>query len=135
MITCWLARKVPRIKTGEAAGVLRWIVQGALQWQERGLDPPDTVREQTAAYKAAEDVIGRYLEERTVRNTVAKVKAGHLYADFKEWCQAQGERVVRGNDFFGELIGRGFGRVHTSQGRVYHGLGLHAEDDDECRYE
>jgi putative DNA primase/helicase len=116
------------IKTSEAAGVLRWIVQGALQWQKQGLNPPKAIRDQTKAYRAAEDVIGRFIEECCVKNKVAKVKAGTLYAAFKEWCQSQGERAVRGNDFFNELIGRGYEKVATREGRVYHGIGLLASE-------
>lgn len=124
-----------KIKTSEAAGVLRWIVQGALQWQKQGLNPPKVIRDQTKAYRDAEDVIGRFIEERCIKHELAKVKAGVLYEAFKDWCQSQGERAVRGNDFFNELIGRGYEKVATSQGRVYHGLGLHAEDDEGGQYE
>ena len=119
-----------KIKRDESPGVLRWIVEGALQWQEQGLNPPDTVREQTEAYRADEDVIGQFIEECCVRNKAAKVKAGSLYATFKDWCGSQGANPVRGNDFFAEIMGRGFQRVKTSAGAVYHGIGLHAKDDE-----
>ncbi len=120
-----------RIKANEAAGVLRWIVEGALQWQEHGLDPPDTVREQTADYRAAEDTIGQFVEECCVKLPGVKVGGGNLYASFKEWCQATGARAVRMNDFSAEIQARGFRRDKTNRGAVYHGIGLHAEADDE----
>lgn len=119
-----------KIKAEEAAGVLRWIVEGALQWQEQELNPPNIIREQTNAYKVAEDIIGRFIEERCVVLKPAKVKAGVLYAAFKEWCQSQGEHPVRSNDFFAELIGRGFGKEKTSTGKVYKGIGLHAAEQE-----
>lgn len=117
-----------KIKAREAAGVLHWIVEGARQWQTQGLNPPAVVLEQTKAYREAEDVIGRFIEECCVKGKGIKVKAGNLYARFKEWCQQQGEHVVRGNDFFNELVGRGFEREPTREGRVYHGIGLHAAE-------
>jgi putative DNA primase/helicase len=120
-----------KIKAHEASGVLRWIAQGARQWQDHELNPPDVVREQTAAYRAAEDVIGNFIEECCVKNKAAKSKAGVLYEAFKGWCQSQGEHPVRGNDFFDELVGRGFRKEPTRSGRVYHGIGLHASEYEE----
>ena len=120
-----------KIRDEEAPGVLRWIVEGALQWQEHGLDPPDVILEQTAAYRKAEDVIGNFIEECCVRNKAAKVKGGVFYTAFRDWCQSQGVRTVRGNDFASEIQGRGFGREKTKAGAVYHGIGLHAEDNEE----
>ena len=117
-----------KIKAHEAPGVLRWIVEGALQWREQGLNPPQVILEQTAAYRAAEDVIGGFIQECCVVNKAAKVKAGDVYGAFKDWCASNGERVIRGNDFFAELQGRGFTRRVTRNGKVYEGVGLHAEE-------
>src|SRR5690606_17131491 len=44
-----------RIREHEAAGVLAWLVRGALEWQRIGLSPPAVVREATEAYRSAED--------------------------------------------------------------------------------
>jgi hypothetical protein len=44
-----------------------------------------------------------------------------------EWCESNGHRVVRGNDFAGELVARGFERVERNSGRVYQGIGLQAD--------
>ncbi len=120
-----------KIKAAEAAGVLHWIVEGAAQWYQRGLQPPDIVLEQTEAYRAAEDVIGRFIEDRCVKSRAAKVKAGALYEVFRSWCKEQGERAVRGNEFFNEMVGRGYERQITNQGRVYRGIGLHASEYDD----
>lgn len=120
-----------RIRETEAAGVLAWLVRGALEWQRIGLSPPAAVREQTEAYRAAEDIIGAFLEERTVRLASVSTKASALYAAHKSWCEANGTRPVRGNDFFAELVGRGFVKRKTAGGMVYDGIGLHAEEGNE----
>jgi len=120
-----------KIKSAESAGLLRWIVDGAVQWQKQGLNPPDVVREQTAAYRAAEDVIGQFLEERCVRLKAASVRAAALYSTFKSWCSDTGANVVRMNDFSAELQARGFERKRDSRGAAYHGIGLHALEDEE----
>jgi P4 family phage/plasmid primase-like protien len=122
-----------KIKANEAAGVLRWLVQGALQWRKQGLNPPKVILDQTAAYRAAEDVIGRFIEERCTVNPNLKYAAGKLYEAFKEWCTSNGERVIRGNDFSEELRGRGYSKSRDRHGVVYHGLGVN-EEEMEGRY-
>ncbi len=114
----------------EAAGILRWIVEGAREWQRLGLSPPASVRAETDRYRASEDVIGQFLEEKTVKLAQASVKAGELYSAFKEWCQAAGQRPVNGNDFAAEVTARGFGKVKRASGALYVGLGLSGVGSD-----
>jgi putative DNA primase/helicase len=47
----------------EVPGILRWIVAGARRFLADGFDPPDTVRQATAAYRADEDTAGRFVTE------------------------------------------------------------------------
>lgn len=114
----------------EAPGVLRWLVEGALAWQRTRLAAPAVVREQTESYRASEDVIGQFLEERTARLPQASVKAGELYSAYKAWCEATGQRVARGNELAEELKGRGFESTRNASGRLYRGLGLVRSADD-----
>lgn len=116
---------------GEAPGILRWLVEGALEWQRTGLAPPVVILDQTERYRASEDVIGAFLEERTVRLKGAQVKAGALYTAFKAWCQENGQRETGGKDFSAEITGRGFERVERNTGRIYLGIGLRADDSDD----
>lgn len=39
----------------EAPGILRWMIEGCIAWQERGLDEPEAVLEATADYRSNED--------------------------------------------------------------------------------
>ena len=52
-----------RLIDQEAAGILWWIVQGALAWREEGLNPPEQVHAAKEEYKAEEDVVGQFVEE------------------------------------------------------------------------
>ncbi len=116
---------------GEAAGVLRWLVEGAREWQRIGLAPPAVVLEQTERYRSGEDTIGQFLEERTVRLAGTSTKASALYEGFRAWCECSGQRAVCGKDFAAEIVARGFERVELRLGRVYKGIGLKAEGSDE----
>lgn len=120
-----------RILREEAAGVLNWIVAGCLEWQRIGLAPPDIVREQTEAYRAAEDVIGAFIDERCVMLREATVRGGALYKAFEAWSDEQGVRPMRGRDFAAEIIGRGFEKTRDRRGALYRGIGLAADVERE----
>src|SRR5438874_9059142 len=51
----------------EWPGILSWMIDGALDWQERGIAPPACVDEATEAYLAAEDAFGTWIDERCCR--------------------------------------------------------------------
>lgn len=87
--------------------------------------------EQTARYRAAEDLVGQFLEEQTVKLPQARVRAGVLHGAFKTWSEDAGQRAVRQNEFAAELLARGFAREKRPAGMFYLGLGLLAESTDE----
>ena len=76
----------------EFPGILRWAIQGCLDWQRLGgLFPPQLVLDATASHLAAEDAIARWLEERCSLEVGRWVSSSALFADWKRWCQASGE--------------------------------------------
>jgi putative DNA primase/helicase len=48
----------------ERPGILQWIIDGCLDWQEMGLAPPDAVAAATDAYFASEDGFADWIAER-----------------------------------------------------------------------
>jgi putative DNA primase/helicase len=57
-------RDLPEKLKAEWPGILRWMIQGCLEWQRIGLAPPKAVCDATAAYLEAEDAVGAWIEER-----------------------------------------------------------------------
>ncbi|OGQ86253.1 MAG: hypothetical protein A2289_01920 [Deltaproteobacteria bacterium RIFOXYA12_FULL_58_15] len=84
---------LPQKLRAELPGILRWAVLGCLDWQRQGLQPPDAVRAASAEYRNDQDTIGHFLDERCTLTVDARETAKDLYADFKQWCEANGERV------------------------------------------
>jgi len=79
-----------RLIAEEAAGILNWIVEGALAWQQEGLSPPEGVLAAREAYRAEEDVIGQFMDAcidrvAEVRNDPARSTAA-IYTAYKYWC-------------------------------------------------
>ena len=47
----------------EAPGVLRWLLEGCLDWQRNGLQSPVSVSAANEAYRLEMDVVGRFISE------------------------------------------------------------------------
>ena len=110
----------------ERDGILAWALQGCLAWQHLGrLDPPQQVVAATEEYFEAEDALGRWLEERCVREANAKSLTAELFTDWKQWAEAAGEFVGSQRRFSDLLITRGVEKWRNAAGiRGFRGVGL-----------
>jgi putative DNA primase/helicase len=110
----------------ERDGILAWAVQGCLDWQRLGrLDPPQRVVEATEEYFEAEDALGRWLDERCVREPNAKSLTAELFNDWRQWAEASGEFVGAQRRFSDLLITRGLEKWRNGMGvRGFQGIGL-----------
>lgn len=110
----------------ERDGILAWAVQGCLDWQRLGrLDPPQQVLEATEEYFEAEDALGRWLDERCVRESNAKSLSAELFTDWKQWADAAGEFIGSQKRFSDLLITRGIEKWRNPSGlRGFRGIGL-----------
>lgn len=128
--------EMPELLRAEASGILTWCVQGCLKWQSSGLTEPAEVAAATASYRKEQDVIGAFLDERTVRIVGAKVKSSALYSAYQAWCQASGEAAMTQTMFGTTLAECGIDKKHSG-GIWYLGIGLRDDrpGDDEAPYE
>jgi putative DNA primase/helicase len=78
---------------------------------------------ETRAYITSEDVIGQFLEEKTVRAPSEQTRAKDLYEAFKTWNDGRGERKAPSIQWFGrKLAGRGLEKGHNMLGDYYNNL-------------
>jgi putative DNA primase/helicase len=79
-----------KLKT-EWPAILRWAIDGCLEWRRRGLDQPQGVRAATEEYLADEDAFGRWLEECCRRSEFAYETTADLFASWRQYCDRTGE--------------------------------------------
>jgi putative DNA primase/helicase len=109
----------------ERDGILAWALQGCLDWQREGLNPPPPVRAATEAYFSSQDTLGRWLDECCQQGPNMRAASGELFDAWKQWCEANGEFVGPRNDFSQALSDRGFKAVRGgTTGRGFMGLAL-----------
>ena len=108
----------------EGAGILNWAVQGALQYQEQGLAPPEGVRLATSAYREEQDILGPWIADRAAMVPGARSTNRDLYASYKAWCDEEGCDPLRQRTFSSRLAERGL-RPFVSHGqRGWDGIAL-----------
>src|SRR5262245_25514357 len=72
----------------EHPAILRWCVNGCLEWQRVGLAPPTIVQDATAAYFADQDTLQQWIEECTGDSgPAAFTRSAELFASWKSWCE------------------------------------------------
>lgn len=119
-----------RLLSEEAAGILRWLVEGCLGWQRHGLNPPAEVLAATEAYRREMDVLDRFITERCTEVPSAKVAAGALYSAYKAWSDDVGEwRMPKVAFTDGLKARRGLSWHKSNSGAFWIGLAL-AESDE-----
>ncbi|MFC1662413.1 phage/plasmid primase, P4 family [Gemmatimonadota bacterium] len=75
----------------EAPGIMRWMVEGCLEWQREGLAEPEQVIRETLAYRQAEDTFSRFADDTgLVFSRNLEIQAGELQELLVEWAQAEG---------------------------------------------
>jgi putative DNA primase/helicase len=71
----------------ELPGILNWCLVGAARYCDNGrLIVPESVKRQTAAYKAAMDSINQFAKECLRKKAGARTDRADLYSAYASWC-------------------------------------------------
>lgn len=104
-------------------------MDGCLAWQREGLGEPEVVRQATAGYRAAMDVVGTFLQECCKPDRMARPAISALYGAFDAWRKRTGEQEMSQRAFGQCLAERGYERARLNDGKhAFKGLSLIPED-------
>jgi putative DNA primase/helicase len=114
---------------GEAPAILRWMIDGCLDWQQNGLVRPQSVIDATNEYFADQDNLSRWIAESCDCDPGNKYKsatATELYLSWKNFMQSAGEEPGTQKSFADRLLtaGKGILAKRTKQGMLYLGIRL-----------
>lgn len=115
--------KLPDKLRAEYPGILAWAVQGCLEWQRQGLNPPPEVLAATEEYKSEMDLIGKWIEECCITAPHTTAKASALYGNYKRWVEDNGGFPLSSTKFGLKLGDRGY-QKEKSGTVIYRGIGL-----------
>jgi putative DNA primase/helicase len=123
-------KELPEKLKAEWPGILRWLIEGCLAWQEGGLQRPKAVLDATAEYFAEQDVLAQWLEECCEQGKDFGDTNASLFASWRGFAQGRGEEA-RSVKWLGTMIERlGFRREKDCdlfRGRGFAGLRVKPE--------
>jgi putative DNA primase/helicase len=118
----------------EWPGILRWMIEGCLEWQRMGLVPPEVVTVATAAYLEAEDAIAAWLDDCCSRDAQSWEPTCSLFASWTAWATRTGEHVGTLRRFAQALENRGIAPHRRTSNRGFLGLRLNPTTDSQSRH-
>jgi putative DNA primase/helicase len=113
----------------EWPAILRWMVDGCLEWKRDGLKVPAVVRLATDEYLADEDTIGQWLDDYTVADANAFTPARPLFQSWKSWCEERNLTAGTEKGLVESLEGCGYERDRMKFGRGFRGIRLKVVDE------
>jgi putative DNA primase/helicase len=108
----------------ELPGILRWCVEGCLEWQKIGFAPPAIVLNATQEYRQDQDVLGDFFDECCEFKRTYQVTAKAFYIRYGKWCDEAGERPKSQKWLWPRLQEKGLAKDKTMTGAVYRGVRL-----------
>lgn len=87
--------------------ILSWMIEGCLEWQTQGLNPPASVLAATEDYFAESDTLGAWLAECTLPAAGEWIELTSLFDSWESWCGRRREHPGRSQTFSSRLAARG----------------------------
>jgi putative DNA primase/helicase len=107
----------------EAPQILRWMIDGCLQWRQSGLGIPDTVRMASDEYFDAQDTLQQWLDECVKDDPMAFTPSRALFKSWERWC---GERNTEAGaeKAFVDAMSKRYEQKRMEYGRGFKGISL-----------
>jgi putative DNA primase/helicase len=113
---------------GEWPAILRWMIEGCLDWQANRLVRPPIVRQATETYFSDQDVFSQWLADQCdvePANTWKSETSANLFADWQGYAERAGERVGSRKAFADQMARRGLPPTRATGGvRTFRGICL-----------
>jgi len=105
----------------EWSAILRWAMDGCLEWRRIGLVPPASVTKATEDYFSGEDSFVQWLEDKCDVEHVNEHKTaavGDLYASWSTYCRDNGDEPGSKKAFSEEMENHGFERTTVGHAKT-----------------
>jgi putative DNA primase/helicase len=119
---------LPAKLKAEWPAILRWMIEGCLEWRRDGLKVPAIVREASDAYFTEQDVLGQWLDECTTEDANAFTRTRDLFESWRKWTEERNLQTGSERTLSETLVNRGYQKVQHPRTRQagFRGLYLHS---------
>ena len=113
----------------EWPSILRWAIEGCLDWQRNGLLRPAVALEATASYLENQDVVGAWITGRCDVGPECSDTVQRLFESYAIFAKANGAQPGTSTTFGDGLVQRAYQRIKDTdgiRGRGFRGLRVRA---------
>jgi putative DNA primase/helicase len=116
----------------EWPAILRWMIDGQLDWRRDGLKVPEVIRRSTDEYLADQDTLAQWASEsiRPDLDPKAFLATRALFATWKTWCDDRNLAAGTEMAFTESLKDRGYERDRQKSIRGFKGLRWKKENEE-----
>jgi P4 family phage/plasmid primase-like protien len=115
----------------EHPAILRWMVDGCLEWQRDGLNVPGCVREASDAYFADQDTLQQWIDDWIdARDPRAFTPTRQLFGSWKGWAEQRNMQAGTERAFAQSLAEKGYHPHRTPSARGFNGIRLKPHDGE-----
>jgi putative DNA primase/helicase len=112
----------------EWPGILKWAVEGCLEWQKTGLAAPAAVISATDEYLSEEDALARWIDECCVIGKHLWGIGAKLWGSWKAWSDANNERTGTRKSFTDAMAAHRYVKGKSQGVRGYSGIDLNPDE-------
>ena len=116
----------------QGAGILKWMIDGCLDYQKVGVAVPEKLKAATEGYLMQADDVLAFVDDCCVKDLAAKTTSRELYGAFCTWCADHGiQMIVSRRTFTDRMIANKFsGAPGTGNNFYFHGIRKARESDE-----
>jgi len=108
----------------EWPAILRWMIEGYVEWKRVGLKVPDNIRKATEDYLAEQDTLGEWITDYVKTDPNAFTLTRDLFKSWKDWCEDRNLAAGTSTAFSESLTDRRYIKVHRAIGNGFLGIKL-----------
>lgn len=107
----------------EREGILAWLVESCLEYQEKGLKIPESVRDETEAYRTENDGIAAFISECCVIDSIFTTASSEMQKAITDFCKEEGYNVPNRLEI-SKALESSFRKNRGKKGVVYEGVSI-----------
>lgn len=112
----------------ELPKILRWAINGCLEWQKEGLPMPQKIEDATKEYRDEMDIIRSFCKDCVKMRPESKTRASEMFNAYKRWAMQGNERMMSQSKF-GIEMGKKFKKQNINGYMYYIRCELKATDE------
>jgi len=115
----------------EAEGILAWIVRGAKEWYDNGLQEPETITRTSANYRATSDELAGFIGDVITEDPDAQMDGKDLFDAYYLWTVEENVKSWQRTTLYNAVVERipACQKLRSNRGIYFKGVRLVTDED------